>query len=247
MTLRPLPAAAALLLAFGLLAGCSPGQPSQPAVPAAPVDTPQDADNLAMYRTLVARGQFELAAPIGEGLLKRSPDSPAATEVRKDFDAVKAKADAINDKRRLQGLWLYQSGEQSGGQQNTATIHPSQPSWAHARVRLILRRHSDWGPSVYLYDTGDAGFVCKGRCRLALKIDGAEAKPLTGYLPDSGEPAMFIDRDKAFVELLRKAATLDIEVQVKGREAEALHFETAGFDAAQWPEPAVRGKSGKRG
>ena len=244
MTLRPSPTAACFLLAFGLLAGCSSGQAPEVTAPAAPVNTQQDIDNLAMYQTLVARKQFELAAPIGEGLLQRSPDSPAAAEVRKDFDAVKAKADAINDKRRLEGLWLYQSGEQSGGQQNTAAIHPSQPAWAHSRVRLILRRHSDWGQSVYLYDTGNAGFICKARCRLALKIDGAEAKPLVGYLPDGGDPAMFIDHDKAFIDLLQKAKTLDIEVQLKGREAEPLHFETAGFDMNQWPTPPKAAKSG---
>lgn len=240
-----LPARLAAPVAAALLAACSPGTPSAPPAPTAPVNTPQQASDLQLYQTLVARKQYELAAPIGAGVIERSPASPAAAEIRKTLADTQAKAKVINDERRLAGLWLYQTGEQSGGTQHTATIYPSTPAWANGRIRLILRRHSDWGQSVYFYDTGDAGFVCKSHCKLALKVDGKDARALDGYLPETGEPAMFIDHDPAFVKLMESAKTLDITVHPKGRDAAPLHFEVAGFDAAQWPAFKTGGKHRK--
>ncbi|HET8897993.1 MAG TPA: hypothetical protein VFN09_04375 [Rhodanobacteraceae bacterium] len=229
--------AALLVLAAASLGACNApqGQAPGPASTVPAADSPQLQSDLKMYQGLLARKQYALAAPIGAGLIKRAPHSHAADEVRKTLADAQSKADAINEERRLQGLWLYQTGEQSGGTQHTATIYPSTPDWAHGRVRLILRRHSDWGQSVYLYDTGDAGFVCKGNCKLAFRIDGAPVKALTGYLPETGEPAMFIDHDKAFLKQLEAAHTLDIQVHGKGRDPVDLHFEVAGFDADKWP------------
>jgi hypothetical protein len=235
--------------AFGgmlALAACSSqdGASTAPAA-SAPTVNPRDAADLELYRKLLAKGSYELAAPIGAGVVARSPGGVAAQEIKKTLADAQAKAEAINEKRRLEALWLYQSGEQSGGTQNTASIYPDKPALAHDRIRLILRRHSDWGQSAYLYDTGNAGFVCKGRCKLPLKIDGKDAKPLVSYRPDTGEPAIFIDHDVAFVAMLEKAHTLDIDVEMKDHGAQTLHFEVGGFDPAQWPEPAKPSKPAK--
>ncbi len=227
-----------LVPALLMLAACSPS--SQPDANEAQqaTENPRAQQDLALYEKLRERDQFELAAPIGEGVLQRAPNSAAAAEIRKTLPDTQTKANEINEKNRLAQLWLYQSGEQSGGQQNTATLHPSRPASDHDRIRLILRRHSDWGQSSYLYDRKDLGFVCKGQCELALKVDGEPAKPLKASLPDTKDPAMFIDNDKRLLKLLETAIDLEITVNVKGEGERTLFFEAGGFDPERWPEPA---------
>lgn len=228
-----------------MVAACSPS--SQPAANEAQQATENSRaqQDLGLYQTLRERDQFELAAPIGEGVLNRAPNSAAAAEIRKTLPDTQTKANGINEKNRLAQLWLYQSGEQSGGQQNTATLHPSRPASDHDRIRLILRRHSDWGQSAYLYDRKDLGFVCKGQCKLALKVDGEPAKPLKASLPDTKDPAMFIDNDKRLLKLLATATTLEITAHIKGEGERALYFEAGGFDLERWPEPS-KAKPGKK-
>lgn len=221
-----------------LLGACS--QSSSPASSSrgsAQQQDPRSQEDLKLYQDLRAKGSYELAAPIGEGVIARAPDSPAAAEIRKTLADSQAKAKHINNTRRVQNLWLYQSGEESGGRQNTATLYPSRPADAHQRIKLILRRHSNWGQSAYLYDGDNQGFVCKGTCRLPLKVDGKDAKPLKASLPDTKDPAMFIDNDKRLLKLLESARTLDITVDVKGTGKRSLYFEVSGFDPERWPEP----------
>ncbi|MGB8716338.1 MAG: hypothetical protein WCD66_08250 [Rhodanobacteraceae bacterium] len=224
-------------LAILILAACS--QQADHAAPAAQQqaqDTRTQQD-LALYQKLRSKQQFELAAPIGEGVVARAPNSPAAAEIRKTLADTQARAKTINEKNRLQQLWIYQSGEESGGRQNTATLHPSRPVAERNRIRLILRRHSAWGQSVYLYDGDGKGFVCKGQCKLALKVDDKPAEPLKASLPDTSDPAMFIDNDKRFLKLLDTATTLSITVTIKGDGQRELFFEAGGFDPDRWPEP----------
>lgn len=226
-----------------LLAACSPAPQDQSANAQQSAQDQRAQDDLKLYQGLIAKGSFELAAPIGEGVLQRAPDSAAAAEIRETLPEAQAKAKEINNQRRLANLWLYQANEQSGGQQTTATLYPSRPASAHNRIRLVLRRHTDWGQSVYLYDTGNEGFICKGTCNVALKIDGEPATALEASLPDTSDPAMFIDSDKRLLQLLETAKTLELTANIKGIGSENLYFEVGGFDPERWPEPEKPGKN----
>ncbi len=115
------------------------------------------AKELDTYRQLVAAGNYELAAALGKRLLSIYPNSSISVEVQKTLADVEAKATAATDTRRLPRLWMYQADVESGGKQTTASIFSSQPSGAE-QVRLLLRKHSDWGQSVYVYAAGK-GFV----------------------------------------------------------------------------------------
>lgn len=218
-----------------LVSACSP-TPSEPQTSQGSVVDERSRKDLDLYRQMVEQEKFALAAPIGAGVLKRAPESAAADEIRQTLEDVQAKAQAINEKRRLAGLWLYQSGEQSGGRQNTATLHPTRPAEDHSRIRMILRRHSDWGESTYFYDTAEKGFVCDGKCDLPLKVDGEPAKPLVGSLPTTGDPALFIDSKERLLKLLETAETLTITIQLKDGGTHELFFEVGGFDSERWPQ-----------
>ncbi|MCK9538200.1 hypothetical protein [Dokdonella sp.] len=223
-----------VVAALALLA-CSPA-PAPPAV--APAPAAQGEKELALYRTLREQGSWEYAAPIGKEIVERYPASAAATEVAATLAETTARAEAQVTRRRLERLWSYQSGTESGGQQVSASIY-SDGGVAAERVRLVLRRHSDWGQSVYLYGSGK-GFVCRGNCRIEAHFDAAPRK-LAAYRPDTGEPALFIADDKDFIARLSRAQVIRMDVVEQDRGKRSLTFEVGGFDAAKFP-PLARGK-----
>lgn len=186
---------------------------------------------LGMYHKLVAMKNYELAVPIGDEIVNDFAHTKAAAEVDKTLPKLKATAAAKSEKMRLQRLWLYQVGPQSGGTQSTAAITASHP--VGTGIRLILRRHSVWGESAYLFDDAGKGFVCKRQCSLHAHFDG-HARAFTGYLPKGGEPAMFIKNDKGFIAELKKAKKITFEVHTQAKGRQTLEFEVGGFDPGKW-------------
>jgi hypothetical protein len=131
-----------------------------------------------------------------------------------------------------------------GGTQSTAAIYSSEPSGNDA-VRLVLRRHSDWGQSVFLFGSGK-GFVCKGNCLIPATFDGKPRK-LRAYRPDGGEPAVFIRDDKAFIDALEKAKKITMDVVLQdGDKHETLTYEVAGFDPSKWQKVTMSKHAGKK-
>lgn len=230
----------AWLILAALMTACSQSTPTpeQQATAAASASEVQANKELALYRTLREQESWELAAPIGQEIVTRFPDTAAAREVTATLSETKSKGGELTARRRLERLWIYQSGKESGGDQNSASIYSSDRSPAD-RVRLVLRHHSDWGQSVYLFGAGK-GFECRGNCTLAVRFDD-KAQGIKAYLPKTGEAAMFIRDDKAFLERMQKALTVAIDVTEKGKDPRTLVFEVGGFDPAKW-SPLVKQK-----
>lgn len=233
----------AAMIAVALITGaCS--QPAPPAAPAAPVVNTQLLKEYAMYQQLVGSESFELAGEIGDGIVERFPESEQAVEVRKTLAEVKAKGSAASEEKRMTRLWTYQTGaSESGGTQNTASIY-SNEGGANDRVRLILRRHSAWGLSVYIFGNGK-GFVCKGVCKLPAKFDG-DATTISAYLPETGEPAIFIKDEKGFIAKMQKAKKFSVDLQSRDNGKQTLTFDVGGYDDSKFPDLAKRGKSSRK-
>ena len=68
---------------------------------------------------------------------------------------------------------------------------------------------------------------------------------LKAYLPDTGEPALFIADDKDFIARMAKALVLRMDVVERDRGKRSLSFEVGGFDAAKFPAPAKGKGKGK--
>jgi hypothetical protein len=234
-----------LLGAFLLLpAGCSQ-QGSAPAPSAAQQQaTAQAADaarDLDTYRQLLRIHNDQMTVSLGHDILSRYPGSPAAKEVQQSLPPIEKRWKENSEKYRLASLWLYQVSPMAGGTQSTATIDSTRPS-GNDGVRLILRRHTSWGQSVFLYGSGK-GFVCRGNCTIAATFDG---KPVAigAFAPRGGEPALMIRDDKAFIARLEKAGKITLPVTLKdGDRKETLEYETGGFDPAKWKPLAKGGKS----
>lgn len=169
---------------------------------------------------------------MGKDIVKRFPDSAAAKEVLQTLPAIEQRYTAASEKNRLAGLWLYQVAPMAGGTQSTATIENSQPA-SGERVRLVLRRHTEWGQSVFLYGS-KPGFVCRGNCTIAGTADGKPVR-IKAFAPSTGEPALMIRDDNGFIAMLRKAKKITLDVTlVDGEKKQSLVYEVGGFDPAKW-------------
>ncbi|HEV7491412.1 MAG TPA: hypothetical protein VGO25_11435 [Rhodanobacteraceae bacterium] len=227
------------VLAAVLIAACSGNNPSAPAAaPVLTVDRAQAAKSIDMYHQLLQSKSYELAAPIGQEIVAKYPSSSEAKEVQQTLADTVAKANAITARRRLERLWIYQSGKESGGQQTTASIYSSEPV-SSERARLVLRRHSAWGQSAYVFGSGK-GFDCESPCTVGLRFDDAPPQRVKAHLPETGEPAIFITDDRGFIAKMSKAQKASIEVLLKGKSKQTLVFEVGGYESDKFATPAKK-------
>ncbi|MEO9079423.1 MAG: hypothetical protein ABI268_08935 [Rhodanobacter sp.] len=232
-----------------LLSACS--QQAGAPVPSAAEQKAQadgvaSARNLDTYRQLLKLHNDEMVVAMGKDIVGRFPDSPAAKEVQQTLPAVEKRYTETRETKRLAALWTYQVSPMAGGTQSTATIFSSEPS-GNDRVRLVLRRHTSWGQSVYLYGS-KPGFVCRGNCTIRGMADGKPVR-IKAFAPPTGEPALMIRDDKTFIVLLNKTKTLSLDVSlVDGEKKETLVYDVAGFDPVKWlPLPkAAKSKPGHK-
>jgi hypothetical protein len=218
-----------------LLAACSPqaGSSNTLAAPTAQQAQAADAaDKLNTYHELLRIKNDEMAVSMGHDILDHYPNTPAAAEVNQSLPAIEQRYKENSEKNRLAALWLYQVSPMEGGTQSTATIDSSHPT-GDGRVRLVLRRHTQWGQNAFLYGEGH-GFVCRGNCTIATTVDG-KSVGIKAFAPTTGEPALMIRDDKAFIAMLQKAKKITINVTLDdGEKKEALVYEVGGFDPSKW-------------
>lgn len=224
-----------------LLVGCSPANAPAPASPQQ-ARNDEAAGKLDTYHQLLRIHNDQMVVEMGHDILDRYPNTPAAQEVQQSLPPIEQRYKLSSEKNRLASLWLYQVSPMEGGTQSTAAIENSQPAGPD-RVRLVLRRHTQWGQNVFLYGAGH-GFVCRGNCTVATSVDGRSVA-IKAFAPPTGEPALMIRDDKPFIAMLQKAKKITMNVTlVDGEKKQALVYEVAGFDATKW---ASVGKSTKRG
>lgn len=218
-----------------LLAACSQ-QPDAPTLSAdqqkAQADAAAAQRTLTTYRQLLKLHNDEMVVTMGKDIVSRFPGSDAAKEVQQTLPAIEKRYEANREKNRLAALWTYQVAPMAGGTQSTASIYNTQHG-DDDQVRLILRRHTRWGQSAFLYGS-KPGFVCRGNCTITGKADGKPVQ-IKAFKPDGGEPALMIRDDKAFIALLKKTRKLDLDVtMLDGKKNETLVYELGGFDPAKW-------------
>ncbi|WP_130617385.1 hypothetical protein [Dyella amyloliquefaciens] len=220
--------------AFLVLAGCSQSgdQGQAPQQAQAPAD--DSAQKLDTYRQLLRIGNDEMAVTMGKEIVNRYPNSDAAKEVQQTLPGIEQRYKENSEKNRLAGLWLYQVSPMQGGTQSTAAITNSPPS-SDIRVNLILRRHTDWGQNVFLYNTGGShGFVCKAVCSIKATFDGKPGS-ISAFAPTTGEPALLFKDDKGFIAQMEKAKKITMDVTMQdGEKKVTLVYEVGGFVPDKW-------------
>ncbi|HEX5960066.1 MAG TPA: hypothetical protein VFY97_02330 [Rhodanobacteraceae bacterium] len=229
------------LFSIGIVAGlaitgCSQQGAPPPAAPSASaraaVDATAAARELKLYQDMLAQHAENLAAPVGEEIVKKYPGTPAAAEVQKTLAQVQATAKGKAEHERLANLWWYQTANVQG-LQHTASIYATGKPRGES-TRLVLRRHVKWGQSVYLFaPDGSQGFACKDLCNVVMHFDG-KRETWKAYLPKTGEPAMFIKDDKRFIAAMQKAKVIEMDVASREHGQQTLKFEVGGYDPAKF-------------
>lgn len=223
------PFAGAVLGMALMLAACSPqdGVPapdaSQQQAQAKAADAARDLDT---YRQLLRIGNDGMAVSMGHDIVNHYPDSAAAKEVQQSLPVIEKRYAEVSEKNRLAALWVYQVSPMAGGMQSTATI-------VNGGVQLVLRHHTSWGQSVFLYGS-KPGFICHGHCTLTATVDGKPAH-IKVFAPPTGEPALMMVDDKGFIATLKKAKKISLDVVfADGEKKQTLVYEVGGFDPARW-------------
>ena len=97
-------------------------------------------------------------------------------------------------------------------------------------ARLVLRRHPQWGESVYLLSERGP-FVCAEPCQVTFQVDG-ETRTVPGEIPSTGEHAVFVEDFAWFAAHLADAKIVSFDVQLRDAGAKTLAFEVGGYDPA---------------
>lgn len=207
--------------------------PADAAKAQAQAEATEASSQLQTYRKMLQMKNDEMASQLGEEIVKQFPNSDAAKEVQQTLPQVEQRWKETSEKQRLAALWTYQVGPMEGGTQSTASLFSTSPS-GDRTVRLILRRHTKWGQSVFMFGTGH-GFVCKGNCVIQAQFDG-KPHPLRAFLPTTGEPAIFVRDDKPFIEAMEKTKRITMNVEMQDGGKQTLVFEVGGYDPSKWVE-----------
>jgi hypothetical protein len=245
MMLRHIAIALALIVATLPMAACNREQQRAQAAAAQAAATEDAAKRgEAAFDDAVGKQNWPLAKAQADVLMQNYPQSQAATRVRAQYDAIKARAEAEREQARTAALWTYNkvavAGKgKAGGTQLSASIYAKDDidvDGSGAKpVQLIFRDHPSWGRSAYLVlQAGD--FNCYGGCTLKVAVDDAAAKPMAGSRPKTDEAiAMFIEDEKKLWRMTRGAKRLSIQFPVKAGGARTAVFEVGGLDRSQMP------------
>lgn len=232
MSDRKIVRASVLALALVVLGACSNGPtPEQQAAARKSAMEKQASQDEATYDQMVANKHYQMALPLGEQIVSKYPGTKAAAKIKAGLDDVRTKADAQSNALRLKRLWVYQVAPMDGGTQSTAAITASKPP--DSGIRLILRRHTAWGLSVFLYADGSQGFDCPRTCKVPARFDDRKVT-LRAYVPKGGRPALMFRDEKGFIADLEKARVVHLQVRMNALGKRDLEFDVAGFDPSRW-------------
>jgi len=229
-----------LILSAAMLAACSGGSSpppsSAPAAPPVAANEAQAAKEAALYEQMRESGSWDVALTLGNEVVTKFAGTQAAAQVQQTLGDVRAKGEAQANQKRLARLWIYTATPEAGGTQYAAAIASRNALGGSAKVRLVLRQHPKWGQSVYLL-LDAATFDChKGCATLPVSFDGAPAQRMKATVPPTGEPALFIDDDKAFIARLQKSQTVAVTATIKDLGEKTMEFEVGGYDPAKLPQ-----------
>ncbi|MCL6712423.1 hypothetical protein M8R20_36145 [Pseudomonas sp. R2.Fl] len=231
----------AMLASVLALSACGDREAEQRAAAQAQAAANEESANqlAGKFDAAQASRDWEMARIHGVALLDQYPDTQAATRIKPLLEEVKAKAEGAREERRLQALWDYAQIATDGGTQRTAAIHGKDPvdvDGSGAKpVQLIFRDHPKWKRSSYLVLQA-SDFRCAGGCKVKVIADGAPARAMDAWRPDTDEAiAMFITDQNALWKLAGKTKLLEIEFPVKAGGTRKAVFETGGLDDSQMP------------
>ena len=188
------------------------------------------------YDQARAGEQWDLALAYASELQHLAPNSVPAHEVQATLADTSTHADEVRDRRRLAALWAYNLESINYGTDGvvvSASLYSdskTDPAGA-PRVRLVLRRHPQWGRSVYLVlDKGE--FDCAPGCKVSIRFDDQPPRDFAATKSKQNRSALFIDDEAALRNALDKIRVITINTRFADT-TRLLRFEVGGFDRVQ--------------
>ena len=233
----------ASLLVAATLGACDTGPtPEQKQAAVAARAEAEAQEQLKNFNNALAGRRPDMALNFAEFILRTYPQTQVAAQIKPQADTLRTQVEGARETKRLADLWVYHSVDEkeAKGTVRTAYIYSRNAIGAdldgsETRARLVLRRHPSWGDDVYLL--ADGGFVCEGKCSVPVSIDGAPASKAPAYLPETGEPAIFVENFKTFVAALPDATKVTMDVVLVTGGAKTLEFEVGEYKAATIGDP----------
>lgn len=185
------------------------------------------AQQAQQYQAARDEGNWRLAKAYSDVLLADYPATDAAAAIADTVEDTRRRAEAERETQRLALLWSYHDEAVDGGRQRSAYVYASDP--ARPRVRVVLRRHPEWGQSVYLlieegeFDCAPAG------CSVRIAFDDAAPRAFDASKPEENLQALFVEDDARFIAALEPASTVTLEARHAG-EPLVLRFEVGGYE-----------------
>jgi hypothetical protein len=231
----------ALACALAVLMACSQSEPEEAKL--SPEDAAQAATLLEQVHAAGKLENWEGAETLADQLRTQYSASPAANALALELPALRIKAEASRDQRRLRDLWTYQSTPVGKGQQRTATMYSRTPPVGEGEpairpdAQLVLRDHPAWGRSAYLL-FAQSRFHCGTPCAMQISFDGGAPVRYAGKQADSGKgPALFIEDEVKFQQQMSRAKLVIIRLPEGSGSLKSLVFEVGGFRAERYDKP----------
>lgn len=220
------------------LAGCD--RPAAPPTPSAPAF-----DEAALQADLQKLAAAEQAARPEAVLLytreiaERYAGHPEALQIAKRIPMLELQVEQAREAERLAGLWTYHAVPAGDGTQYSAYIYGHSAAAEAPELRLVLRRHPEWGQNSYLLLGDGAVFACTGTCELKLGFDGAAPAAVeASRAEDADPPAVFIEDDKQLFAGVEGGETLLISLPLADGRTFDYRFELGGYEPGRM-EPEV--------
>jgi hypothetical protein len=210
------------------LAACNPG-PSPEEIAAQRAQRAEADANLQMQHFNEAKtaGRNELALNFADYLARNHPDSAAWKTVQPQAEALRGKLAAEAETKRLREAWAYHDADGV----KTAYLYSKDK-----QARLVLRRHPEWGDDVYLL-TEHGKFACGSPCTVSVQFDDGAAQTYPASIPETGEPAIFVEDFKKFVPALPDATLVRITATLDDGSTVTPEFEVAEYSTATIGSP----------
>lgn len=211
------------LSATFVLAACNAG-PSPEEIAAQRVQKAEQDANLQLRHFNEAKdaGRKELAINFADYILRNHPQSTAAKTVQPVADELRAELASESETKRLRDAWAYHDADGV----KTAYVYSKDK-----QARLVIRRHPEWGDDVYVLSQ-TSKIACGSPCTVSVQFDEGAVVNYPGKIPETGEPAIFVEDFRKFVPQLPEAKLVRIGIVLQDGGAKTPEFEVAEYNPA---------------
>ncbi len=173
-------------------------------------------------------------------------DSPSNTAT--DFSSAAPRSSlppvVISDSQRIADKWMYRVDEDPmtsktaryASIESENTVSFAFPYQGVQRATLTIRNHPSWGFDVYLQLT-KGQILCRSYedCSVMVRFDEREAQSWAAVGPgDNSTETVFLRSEPRFVERLRAAKVVRIQIPVYQEGAPTFEFHVGGFNYSRY-------------